>query len=204
MNQPGNDREDQRIFLWFAFLIIAFCIVPLLYTAHPDVVNGPLLTLAKAQLKAFTPFFEEAENAFARIAAADPASLSWDAMQKVLRYTGSWIRWPFLLLLVLFGVASIFKGRVGGLVRRFNMESLLRNNAESFPCLRPVVGRGKYLLSPESHDSGLWRIARTPVQFALGIRLAGQRRRRSVHAGTGAEKRTAVHVASRLGTRPAG
>lgn len=167
MNQPGNDREDQRIFLWFAFLIIAFCIVPLLYAAHPDAVNTPLLRLAKAQLKAFTPFFEEAENAFARIAAADPASLSWDTMQKVLRYTGSWIRWPFLLLLVLFGVASIFMGRVGGLVRCFNMESLLKNNAESFPCLRPVVGRGKYLLSRESHDSGLWRIARTPVQFAL-------------------------------------
>ena len=167
MNQPGNDREDQRIFLWFAFLIIAFCIVPLLYTAHLDVVNGPLLTLAKAQLKAFTPFFEEAENAFARIAAADPASLSWDTMQKVLRYTGSWIRWPFLLLLVLFGVASIFMGRVGGLVRRFNMESLLKNNAESFPCLRPVVGRGKYLLSRDSYDAGPWKVARTPVQFAL-------------------------------------
>ena len=88
-------------------------------------------------------------------------------MQKVLRYTGSWIRWPFALLLVLFGVAAIFMGRVGSLVRRFNMESLLRNNAESFPCLRPVVGRGKYLLSPESHDSGPWKIARTPVQFAL-------------------------------------
>ncbi len=85
-------------------------------------------------------------------------------MHKVLRYTGSWIRWPFALLLVLFGVAAIFMGRVGGLVRRFNMESLLENNAESFPCLRPVVGRGKYLLSPESHDSGLWRIARTPEQ----------------------------------------
>ena len=167
MNQSGNGGEDQRLFLCFACLIIVFCIVPLLYTAHSDDVNGPLLTLAKAQLKAFTPFFEEAEKAFARIAAADPASLSWDTMQKVLRYTGSWIRWPFLLLLVLFGVASIFMGRVGGLVRRFNMESLLKNNAESFPCLRPVVGRGKYLLSPESHDSGLWRIARTPVQFAL-------------------------------------
>ena len=72
-----------------------------------------------------------------------------------------------VLLLVLFGIASIFMGRISGLVRRFNMESLLRNNAESFPCLRPVVGRGKYLLSPESYDSGPWRIARTPVQFAL-------------------------------------
>lgn len=167
MNQSGNDREDQRIFLWFACLIIVFCIVPLLYVAHSEAVNGPLLNLAKAQLKAFTPFFEEAEIAFGRIDAADPASLSWDTMQKVLRYTGSWIRWPFLLLLVLFGVASIFMGRVSGLVRRFNMESLLKNNAESFPCLRPVVGRGKYLLSPTSYDSGLWRIARTPVQFAL-------------------------------------
>ena len=37
----------------------------------------------------------------------------------------------------------------------------------AFPCLRPVVGRSKYLLSPESHDSGPWKIARTPVQFAL-------------------------------------
>lgn len=167
MSQPGNDREDQRVFLWLACLIIVFCIVPLLYAAHPDAVNGPLLHLAKAQLRAFTPFFEEAENAFARIAAADPVSLSWDTMQKVLRYTGSWIRWPFLLLLVLFGVASIFMGRVGGLVRRFNMESLLKNNAESFPCLRPVVGRGKYLLSRESYDAGPWKVARTPVQFAL-------------------------------------
>ncbi|WP_298068806.1 hypothetical protein [uncultured Mailhella sp.] len=167
MNQSGNDREDQRIFLWFALLIIVFCIVPMLYAAHSDTMNGTLLRLAKVQLKAFTPFFEEAEIAFGRIDAADPASLSWDTMQKVLHYTGSWIRWPFLLLLILFGVASIFMGRVSGLVRRFNMESLLKNNAESFPCLRPVVGRGKYLLSPKSYDSGLWRIARTPVQFAL-------------------------------------
>lgn len=58
-------------------------------------------------------------------------------------------------------------GRVSGLVRRFNMESLLRHNAKSFPSLRPVVGSGKYLLSPESYDSGLWKVARTPAQFTL-------------------------------------
>ena len=164
-----NDRDsrDDHLFLWFAFLILVFVVLPALYIAHADDVNRPLLALAKAQIQVFTPFFEEAQTAWARIAEADPASLSWETMQKVLRYTGSWIRWPFALLLGLFGVAAIFMGRVGGLVRRFNMESLLKNNAESFPCLRPVVGRGKYLLSPESYDSGPWRIARTPVQFAL-------------------------------------
>lgn len=163
----GRDNRDDHLFLWCAFLILVFVVLPALYIAHADSVNRPLLALAKAQIQVFTPFFDEAQTAWTRIAEADPASLSWETMQKVLHYTGSWIRWPFALLLVLFGVAAIFMGRVGGLVRRFNMESLLRNNAESFPCLRPVVGRGKYLLSPESHDSGPWKIARTPVQFAL-------------------------------------
>ena len=160
----GRDNRDDHLFLWCAFLILVFVLLPALYIAHADSVNRPLLALAKAQIQVFTPFFDEAQTAWTRIAEADPSSLSW---QKVLRYTGSWIRWPFALLLVLFGVAAIFMGRVGSLVRRFNMESLLRNNAESFPCLRPVVGRSKYLLSPESHDSGPWKIARTPVQFAL-------------------------------------
>ena len=163
----GRDNRDDHLFLWCAFLILVFVVLPALYIAHADSVNRPLLALAKAQIQVFTPFFDEAQTAWTRIAEADPASLSWETMQKVLHYTGSWIRWPFELLLVLFGVAAIFMGRVGGLVRRFNMESLLRNNAESFPCLRPVVGRGKYLLSPESYDSGPWKIARTPVQFAL-------------------------------------
>ena len=163
----GRDNRDDHLFLWCAFLILVFVVLPALYIAHADSVNRPLLALAKAQIQVFTPFFDEAQTAWTRIAEADPASLSWEIMQKVLHYTGSWIRWPFALLLILFGVAAIFMGRVGGLVRRFNMESLLRNNAESFPCLRPVVGRGKYLLSPESHDSGPWKIARTPVQFAL-------------------------------------
>ena len=163
----GRDSRDDHLFLWCAFLVLVFVVLPALYIDHADSVNRPLLALAKAQIQVFTPFFEEAHTAWTRIAEADSASLSWETMQKVLNYTGSWIRWPFALLLVLFGVAAIFMGRVGSLVRRFNMESLLRNNAESFPCLRPVVGRGKYLLSPESYDSGPWKIARTPVQFAL-------------------------------------
>ena len=162
-----RDNRDDHLFLWFAFLIIVFIVVPMLYAAYSDDINGPLMALAKAQLKAFVPFSEEAQIAWTRIAEADPALLPWEAVQKVLSYTGAWIRWPFGLFLALFGVASIFMGRTGSLVRRFNMESLLRNNAETFPCLRPVVGRGKYLLSPESYDSGPWRIARTPVQFAV-------------------------------------
>jgi hypothetical protein len=47
------------------------------------------------------------------------------------------------------------------------MQSLLRNNAESFPCLWPVVGRGEALLDPASYDDGPWRLVRSPLQFAV-------------------------------------
>ena len=175
MSQNREDLDD-HMFLWVVAILLILVVIPAIYVAKAGYINGLLLSLAKMQLKAFVPFSEEAHIAWAHISELDPATLTWEQMQGVLRYTGKWVRWPLALLLVLIGAVAIFMGRTRGLVRRLNMESLLRNNAESFACLRPVVGRGKYLLSPDSYDSGLWRVARTPVQFALehGLLLDGQ------------------------------
>ena len=166
MNQNKDDM-DNSMFLWIALLIIILVIVPAVYAAKAGAINGILLSISKLQLKSFMPFSAEAQKAWAYISEVDPASLTWEKMQAILSYTGKFIRWPYVLMLGAFGAVSIFMGRTGGLVRRLNMESLLKNNAESFPCLRPIVGRGKYLLSPESYDAGNWQIARSPVQFAL-------------------------------------
>lgn len=166
MSQNREDLDD-HMFLWVVLLLIILVIIPAIYVAKAGYINDWLLSLSKIQLKAFVPFSGEAQTAWAHITGLDPETLTWERMQGVLTYTGKWVRWPFAFLLVLLGVASIYMGRTRGLVRRLNMESLLQHNAESFSCLRPVVGRGKYLLSPESYDSGLWRIARSPVQLAL-------------------------------------
>ena len=166
MSQNREDLDD-HMFLWVVALLLILVVIPAIYVAKAGYINGLLLSLAKMQLKAFVPFSEEAQIAWAHISELDPANLTWEQMQGVLRYTGKWVRWPLALLLVLIGAVAVYMGRTRGLVRRLNMESLLQHNAESFACLRPVVGRGKYLLSPESYDSGLWRIARSPVQFAL-------------------------------------
>ena len=163
MSRDPNSSETQMV-LWFSALIMVLFVIPALYAANAETINGKLLALAELQLKVFVPFSVEAGKAWEHITNLEAKTLSWEGMQAVLSYTGKWIRWPYALLLVLLGAVSIFMGRTGGLVRRLNMETLLQNNAESFACLRPIVGRGKYLLSPESYDTGCWRIARTPVQ----------------------------------------
>ena len=47
----GRDNRDDHLFLWCAFLILVFVVLPALYIAHADSVNRPLLALAKAQIQ---------------------------------------------------------------------------------------------------------------------------------------------------------
>ena len=170
-NTTSNRGEDSTIFLCVAGFALIFLVIPAVYAAKAEVVNRFLLGVAKLEIRPFLGFSEEARIAWAHLSGLTPAVLSWEEMQRILNYAGTWARWPLGFLLAGMGFLAFFMGRTDGLVRRFNMESLLANNAESFPCLRPVVGRGKYLLSPESYDAGLWRIARSPIQFAVEHRL---------------------------------
>jgi hypothetical protein len=163
----NENRENTWLIICAAVLMLFFVLIPSWYAARAGAINGPLLALAKLQIKMFVPFSAEAHKAWDYITTLDPATLTWERMTGILSYTGKWIRWPLALFLALLGVSALFMGRVNKLIRRLNMESLLRHNAESFPCLLPVVGRGKYLLSPESHDAGPWRIALSPLQFAV-------------------------------------
>ncbi len=166
MNKDGNKENTWQVII-IGLLLFVFVLIPAWYAARAGEINGPLLTLAKLQIRLFVPFSEEAQKVWEHISGLDPATLTWERMSAILSYTGAWIRWPLALFLVLLGITAVFMGRVKKLIRRLNMETLLRNNAESFPCLLPIVGRGKYLLSPESYDAGLWRIARSPLQFAV-------------------------------------
>lgn len=163
----SHEESGNTFFLMVCLMIAVLFLLPAWYAARAGNINGSLLDLAKAQLVAFTAFSDEALVALERITRADPAALTWDQVMNVLRYSGKWLRWPYALVLAALGLMAIFMGRTAGLIRRLNMESLLQHNAESFACLRPIVGRGKHLLSPESYDAGPWRIARSPVQFAL-------------------------------------
>lgn len=166
-----NDNMDNQTFIWVALVLIVLLVIPALYAAKAGYINDVLLSIGRLQLALFKPFSEEARIVSERITQLDPAALSWEQVQRILHYCGTWSRWPMAVVLVILLVITLVQNRTGNLVRCFNMDSLLKNNAESFACLKPVVGRGKYLLSPESYDSGLWKVARTPLQFAVEQKL---------------------------------
>ena len=69
----GRDNRDDHLFLWCAFLILVFVVLPALYIAHADSVNRPLLALAKAQIQVFTLFFDEAQTAWTCLLYTSPS-----------------------------------------------------------------------------------------------------------------------------------
>lgn len=162
----GQDGRDNQMFLLIGIVLVLFVVLPAVYAMYAGTINEPLLALARLEIWPFR-FSAEARAAMARLAEIDPATLDWERMEKILSYAGSWLRWPCVILLVVLALWSSMTGSVDKLTRKFNMESLLENNAGNFPCLTPIVGKGKYLLSAASYDKGLWKIARSPVQFAL-------------------------------------
>ncbi len=161
-----KSNDSQELFIGFGLLLLIFLGIPAFYHAKADVINGLLLLLCKAELRLFVSFSDSAAIGLSKISALDPSNLSWNDMSTVLFFTGKYVRWAFLIILLILGGIGFLLSRTKNLNRNFSMASLLENNAEIFPCMTPVVGRGDYLLSRESYDSGYWKIARSPIQFA--------------------------------------
>lgn len=162
-----EDGKDNHVFLLIALVLMVFLVIPAVYAMYSGKVNGFLLGLAKRELSPFALVFQEPQIAISRFSSLDPASIDWPMMEKILSYAGSWLRWPLLFILAILGVISIRLNRVESLKRKFSMNTLLAHNADNFPCLKPIVGKGKELIDPCSYDKGLWQIARTPAQFAV-------------------------------------
>lgn len=162
----GQDGKDNQMFLLIGIVLVLFVVIPAVYSMYAGTINKPLLMLARWEIWPFQ-LSGEARAALDKLAKIDPASLDWERMARILNYAGSWLRWPCVIILAVLALWTAITGSVDKLRRKFNMESLLVNNVKNFPCLAPVVGKGKYLISPDSYDKGLWKVARSPVQFAL-------------------------------------
>lgn len=164
MNQERT--SDSTVFLLIALALVVFLGLPALYAAKAGSINAFLLDVAKWELRPFWILSEDVEKVLTHLAQTPPEAFTWKQVMAALEYAGSWLRWPlFAMLGGLFYLA--WTGRGKSFTRRFSMETLLENNVRSFPCLAPVVGRGKYLLDPKSFDEGPWMMARSPLQFAL-------------------------------------
>ncbi len=163
----GGGEESMMAFA-VLFAIIVMVGVPAFYFAHKNGINFVLLLIAKLELSPFAFVFSRARHVLDIINSRPPQSFTWPQVKLILTIAGSYFRW--LLAPVMLGAAFVFYKSYGwaeNFRRSFNMKSLLQHNAKRFALLSPVANRKRGSLLKESPSKGPWRVAESPMLFAL-------------------------------------
>ncbi len=164
----GGGEESTWIALGAIVFLAFFFGVPAVYYAHKDGVNTFLLTVAKVELSPFALVFPRAREALDILNSRPGDSFTWPQVHMALTIAGEYFRWMVVPLML--GSAFVFYKSYGwaeGFRRSFNMKSLLKHNAKRFHLLAPVAFRKGGSLLDEPTSKGPWRVAESPMLFAL-------------------------------------
>lgn len=163
-----NDSNDSTgiVIAATAVVVVIFIFIPRYYEAHQEGINSVIIYLCRVLLYPFTKLSPEALYVYDAFEMRAPDAVSWSQVLALMSYTGSFLRWPCAIILAYFAHSAWNASRADRYTRCLNIEGLIKNNVEVFPALAPVVNWGKNLLE-EPYDTGPWKTARTPLQFAV-------------------------------------
>ncbi len=169
--KSGSEGGEYGLLMGVLAVAVVFFVGGHFYNLHKREINGILVKCVSAQFCLVAPFSEKAAVINANMKDRDPAEIELGDLWALANYSGRRLRWVFApLCLCLAGIVYFRLGRVEQLRRKFTMQALLKNNVKIFPELSPIVNRERPI-TDEPHDSGPWRTARTPLQFALENKL---------------------------------
>ena len=162
----GNESETIIVIVAVA-IIVLFIIAGNYYNTHKYKINQIIIGCIRMQL-AVTSFVSQYDETLSKnLKNIEPDELSVKQLWALTSYAGKRLRWLIVPLSLFIGAIIYFKfGKVQRYRRTMDMQMLLKNNVKIFPELAPIVNR-KRPITDEPMDEGLWKTARSPIQFAL-------------------------------------
>lgn len=166
-NQSNSNNSAWEIGLYVGLLILLAYGIKWLYGEQRVIFNTIIIGFNKVLLwpislipgtlahKAFHSSFQW----------HNPGKYHWREMVLLTEASAHYYRWPMLIYGIYLTIRTYKKYGLNEIFTTvFNMETLMQNNVKVFPCMAPVAWRK---LIDEPLDAGPWRVARTPLQFAV-------------------------------------
>jgi hypothetical protein len=171
MNAPHSPNAADENVLTIVILTVAgfaavFYGIPYVYSHNKELFNSSMIALCRLLLLPVTYISSEAQYVSQAFAQRAPVTVPWVHVANLFGYVGSFYRWPVAALLLALAVRSWGLCISDRYRRKLDLKGLLLNNVDVFPALGPAVFRYRSILE-ESYDTGLWRTARQPIQFAV-------------------------------------
>lgn len=167
----GGGSSSDDVTGWVLLVLVAVIgagiALSAFYKSHQGALHQGAVLVARIQIAPALPVSDTAVKLWDYLDRHPGESLSSDKIKAVLALSGRIGRWWVAPLLLVVGYLRWRRlARTERFSRLFTMKSLLVHNARYFPALRPVVNRDKLILE-EPPSRGRWRVAESPMMFAL-------------------------------------
>lgn len=128
--------------LWgVIFLFLAAGAFFLWWRFHAEIA-GVVIAVEHWQMGQIARFTDSYAALDAQVASADPASVTFGALWRLLHNVGSFFRWPVAGVLGLLAVLCFFRAAPARFTRAIDLPRLMQIQAEVFPSGAVFVGRG--------------------------------------------------------------
>lgn len=164
--QGGGDNSMAPIWTVVALFVAIFFIWKL---GHTQIVTFLFfVTLIQAKLLYFFIGATRLSEDIYLMQTLNPASVNWHQLQMVMADVGSYIRYPIIIIIVIFS-AFLFRSDITLKFRRaHSMKTLRAQEQKNWPAIMPVV---KQDLVSIDINTGPWAMALTPLEFARKHKL---------------------------------
>ena len=105
---------------------------------------------------------EEVAKALSLATSIDYQDLTIDIAQYLSIQSGSYLRYPIIICLVMFSYFSFYKNISNRYKKRYDMHRLARQESVEWPQINPVIGLD---LVNEPLNTGPWAMGRSPLDF---------------------------------------
>lgn len=162
MSQQNQNEGVMDVLIIPIVLLAILFGIHLFYDANRYSINLAFIVIAKILLYP-TYFLSETKSAITQLSGLNPGNLTFESVFNIMNYAGR-IYGILLLPLALYFMYKINKEEVLTVyTRKFDLDSLIKNNSEILPYLKPIANRGSIL--DEDINSGPWAIPRQPAHF---------------------------------------
>jgi hypothetical protein len=165
-SSPGGGADDLLIAIGLV-VVLSILFVFVVYSVAKTGWNTLFLDFAKLEVWPAALFLQDAQRLQAALDTLDPRTMQWEDARTALSLAGHYGRFWLLPPMGLLAWHLWKKnGWTMNLSRRFTMKTLAEHNVSIVPCLAPVVRRKRSILD-EPTSTGPWRVAESPMLFAI-------------------------------------
>ncbi|NKB47706.1 MAG: type IVB secretion system coupling complex protein DotM/IcmP [Legionellales bacterium] len=176
-----GQQADSGLAPFWIMLLVFLCVLVIWWFAH-EYITAFIFKVKLYQAYFLSLFTDQLNKVIVYLETVDVSSVDWDQVTRVVEFVGTYLRYPFIAILIAFATVLYFSNVTMRFRKTYSMKSLREQEQENWPQIKPVT---QLNLVEQDINQGPWAMALSPIEFAFKYKLL--RKREIVITQLGAE-----------------